>query len=172
MSCTLRGTLSVAPFLPSSDFFEGSVFFATDFAFSAVFLEAVAAFFEVDFAADFAFAAVDFAALVAFFAVALVADLAFVAVFFVAAFALLAVDFVAFLVFSTALAAAPTFLATAALRPASWSFFAPAPATLLTESNLAATSFFAVAAPTPGSAVNTSIFEEPFLAAMVSLALP
>ena len=161
MSCTLRGTLSVAPFLPSSDFFEGSVFFATDFAFSAVFLEAVAAFFEVDFAVDFAFAAV-----------ALVADLAFVAVFFVAAFALLAVDFVAFLVFSTALAAAPTFLATAALRPASWSFFAPAPATLLTESNLAATSFFAVAAPTPGSAVNTSIFEEPFLAAMVSLALP
>ena len=168
MSRTLRGTLSVPPFRPSSDFVEGSVFFATAFAFSAVFLEAVAAFFEVDFAVDFAFAAVDFAALVAFFAVAL----AFVVVFFVAAFALLAVDFVAFLVFSTALAAAPTFLATAALRPASWSFFAPAPATLLTESNLAATSFFAVAAPTPGSAVNTSIFEEPFLAAMVSLALP
>ena len=168
MSRTLRGTLSVPPFRPSSDLVEGSVFFATDFAFSAVFLEAVAAFFEV----DFAFAAVDFAALDAFFAVALVADLAFVVVFFVAAFALLAVDFVAFLVFSTALAAAPTFLATAALRPASWSFFAPAPATLLTESNLAATSFFAVAAPTPGSAVNTSIFEEPFLAAMVSLALP
>lgn len=161
MSRTLRGTLSVPPFRPSSDLVEGSVFFATDFAFSAVFLEAVAAFFEVDFAVDFAFAAV-----------ALVADLAFVVVFFVAAFALLAVDFVAFLVFSTALAAAPTFLATAALRPASWSFFAPAPATLLTESNLAATSFFAVAAPTPGSAVNTSIFEEPFLAAMVSLALP
>ena len=53
MSRTLRGTLSVPPFRPSSDLVEGSVFFATDFAFSAVFLEAVAAFFEVDFAADF-----------------------------------------------------------------------------------------------------------------------
>lgn len=146
MSRTLRGILSVPPLRPSSDFFEGRVFFAVDVAFEAV-----------DFAVSAAFDAVFFA---------------FEAVFFAAALAFVAVAFVASFPFSAAFAAAPTFFATAALKPASCSFFAPAPATLLTESNFAATSFFAVAAPIPGSAVNASILEELFLAAIVSPASP
>lgn len=150
MSRTLRGILSVPPLRPSSDFFEGRVFFAVDVAFEAV-----------DFAVSVAFDAVFFAAVFAFEAVFFATVLAFVAVAFVASFP-----------FSAAFAAAPTFFATAALKPASCSFFAPAPATLLTESNFAATSFFAVAAPIPGSAVNASILEELFLAAIVSPASP
>jgi hypothetical protein len=150
MSRTLLGILSVPPFRPSSDFLEERVFFAVEVAFEAV-----------DFAVSVAFEAVFFAA-----------DLAFVAVAFAAEVAFVAVAFVTFFPFSAAFAAAPTFLATAALKPASCSFFAPAPATLLTESNFAATNFFAVAAPIPGSAVNASILEELFLAAIVSPASP
>ena len=157
MSRTLRGILSVPPLRPSSDFFEGRVFFAVDVAFEAVDFAVSAAFDAVFFAAVFAFEAVSLEAAAVFFATVL----AFVAVAFVASFP-----------FSAPFAAAPTFFATAALKPASCSFFTPAPATLLTESNFAATSFFAVAAPIPGSAVNASILEELFLAAIVSPASP
>ncbi len=161
MSRTLRGTLSVDPFLSSLDFSAGRVFFATLFAFSADF-----------FAAAFALVAVLLALVVAFVAVFFAAAEALLAVFLEAAVAFFAVAFVAFFALSAAFAAAATFFATAALKPASWSFFAPADATLLTESSFAVTSFFAVAAPTPGSAVKASIFEEPFFAAIVSLAPP
>ena len=161
MSRTLRGILSVPPLRPSSDFFEGSVFFAAEAALEAVF-----------FAVFVAFEAVFFAAVFAFEAVFLAVDFALAAVVFAAEVAFVAVAFVAFFPFSAAFAAAPTFFATAALNPASCSFFAPAPATLLTESNFAATSFFAVAAPIPGSAVNASILEGLFLLAIVSLASP
>ena len=153
MSRTLRGILSVSPLRPSSDFFDGSVFFAADVALEAVVFAVFVAFEAVFFAAVFAFAAVFLEAAAVFLAV----DVALEAVVFAA---------------EAAFAAAPTFFATAALSPASCSFFAPAPATLLTESNFAATSFFAVAAPIPGSAVNASILEELFLAAIVSLASP
>ena len=153
MSRTLRGILSVSPLRPSSDFFDGSVFFAADVALEAVVFAVFVAFEAVFFAAVFAFAAVFLEAAAVFLAV----DVALEAVVFAA---------------EAAFAAAPTFFATAALSPASCSFFAPAPATLLTESNFAATSFFAVAAPIPGSAVNASILEGLFLLAIVSLASP
>jgi hypothetical protein len=65
---------------------------------------------------------------------------------------------------SIALAAAPTFFATVAPRPAFWSFLEPAEATLETVSIFALTNFFALIAPIPGSAVNASIFELPFTA--------
>ena len=168
MSRTLRGILSVPPLRPSSDFFEGRVFFAVDVAFEAVDFAVSVAFDALFFAAVFAFEAVSLEAAAVFLAV----DLAFEAVFFATVLAFVAVAFVASFPFSAAFAAAPTFFATAALKPASCSFFAPAPATLLTESNFAATSFFAVAAPIPGSAVNASILEELFLAAIVSPASP
>ena len=168
MSRTLRGTLSVLPLRPSSDFFEGSVFLAADVAFEAVVFAVFDAFEAVFFATVFAFEAVFLEAAAVFWAV----DFALEAAVFAAEVAFVAVAFVAFFPFSAAFAAAPTFLATAALKPASCSFFAPAPATLLTESNFAATSFFAVAAPIPGSAVNASILEELFLVAIVSLASP
>lgn len=168
MSRTLRGILSVPPLRPSSDFFDGSVFFAADVALEAVVFAVFVAFEVVFFAAAFAFEAVFLEAAAVFLAV----DLALEAVVLAAEVAFVAVAFVAFFPFSAAFAAAPTFFATAALKPASCSFFEPAPATLLTESNFAATSFFAVAAPIPGSVVNASILEELFLAAIVSLASP
>lgn len=168
MSRTLRGILSVSPLRPSSDFFDGSVFFAADVALEAVVFAVFVAFEAVFFAAAFAFAAVFLEAAAVFLAV----DVALEAVVFAAEVAFVAVAFVAFFPLSAAFAAAPTFFATAALSPASCSFFAPAPATLLTESNFAATSFFAVAAPIPGSAVNASILEGLFLLAIVSLASP
>lgn len=161
MSRTLRGTLSVEPFRPSSDLLAGTVLLAAAFAFEVVF-----------FAAPFVFAAAFLAVLVAFLVTDFAAPDAFIAVFFVAALALLAADLVVLVAASAALAADATFFATAALSPASCNFLAPALEILPTESNFAATSFLAVAAPTPGSAVNASIFEEPFLPAMVSLVSP
>lgn len=139
MSRTLRGTLRVAPFRPSSDFLEGTVMLVASLALATVFLATALALLAVLFALPFAFVAVFFAAPVTL---------------------------------SAALAAALIFLATAALTPASSIFFTPALANFPTVSIFAETSFFAVAAPTPGSAVNASIFEEPFLAAIVSLATP
>ena len=154
MSRTLRGILSVSPLRPSSDFFDGSVFFAADVALEAVVFAVFVAFEAVFFAAAFAFAAVFLEAAAVFLAV----DVALEAVVFAAA--------------KAADKGKKATKATAALSPASCSFFAPAPATLLTESNFAATSFFAVAAPIPGSAVNASILEGLFLLAIVSLASP
>ena len=168
MSRTLLGILSVPPFRPSSDFLEERVFFAVEVAFEAVDFAVSVAFEAVFFAADLAFVAVALDAAAVFLAL----DFALEAVAFAAEVAFVAVAFVTFFPFSAAFAAAPTFLAAAALKPASCSFFAPAPATLLTESNFAATNFFAVAAPIPGSAVNASILEELFLAAIVSPASP
>ena len=139
--------------------------------FLAAAFDFVAAFFEVDFAAEVAFLAAAFVAELAFLAAVLdllaaffAAPADFLAVVFVAVFAFDAAFLAAPDALSAALAAAPTFFATAALRPASWSFLEPAEATLDTVSIFALTSFFAVAAPIPGSAVNFSIFEFPFAA--------
>ena len=161
MSRTLRGTLSVAPFRPSSDFLEGTVMLVASLALATVFLATALALLAELFALPFAFVAVFLAAAVAFFADVFEADFAFVTFAFAAPVTL-----------SAAFAAALIFLATAALTPASSIFFAPALANFPTVSIFAETSFFAVAAPTPGSAVNASIFEEPFLVAIVSLATP
>ena len=76
-----------------------------------------------------------------------------------AAFALFATALVADDALSAPFAADTIFLAIAALIPALTSLEAPAAATLDTESSLASTSFFAVAAPTPGNAVSFSILE-------------
>jgi len=172
MSRTLRGTLRVFPFRPSLDFLEGTVMLGASFALATVFLATVLALLAVLFALLLAFVAVFFVAVVAFFAVFLAAAVAFFADVFDAVFAFVALAFAAPVTLSAALAAALIFLATAALTPASSIFFAPALANFPTVSIFAETSFFAVAAPTPGSAVNASIFEEPFLAAIVSLATP
>ena len=112
---------------------------------------------------------------VVFFAADLVAALALVAVafalagaFLAAAFAAVAVFLVAFDAPSSLVAAAATFFATAACRPALTNFAVPAVATLETVSNFALTNFFAVAAPTPGIAVSLDAFESFLPEAMVS----
>lgn len=172
MSRTLLGTLSVVPFRPSSDFLEGTVMLVASLALATVFLATALALLAELFALPFAFVAVFFVAAVAFSAVFLAAAVAFFADVFEADFAFVTFAFAAPVTLSAAFAAALIFLATAALTPASSIFFAPALANFPTVSIFAETSFFAVAAPTPGSAVNASIFEEPFLAAIVSLATP
>ncbi len=106
-------------------------------------------------AACLALAGACFAAAFALLAVALALAGACLA----AAFALLATALVADDALSAPFAADTIFLAIAALIPALTSLEAPAAATLDTESSLASTSFFAVAAPTPGNAVNFSILE-------------
>jgi len=171
ISVTLRGTRSVEPFLPSEDLDDltvcltlEAVAFLASVAFFETFLAAAlvfdAAFFDTDlvaavafFAAVLAFDAVFLAAVEDFFAVDLVTAFVFEATFFAEPEALLAT-----------LAAALTFFATAALRPASWSFLEPAEVTFATESIFALTNFFAVAAPIPGSDVNASILELLFTA--------
>jgi len=169
ISVTLRGTRRVEPFRPSVDLDDLAVFLPFE---RAAFLTSPA-FFETFFAAAFVFEVAFFeavlVAVVAFLAAALVFDAAvlatdedFLAVDFVAVFALDAAFFAAPEALSTALAAVPTFFATAALSPASWSFLEPAEAILETVSIFALINFFAVAAPIPGSAVNVSIFEFPF----------
>ena len=98
----------------------------------------------------------------AFLAAALALDavaLAFAGAFLAAALALEAVALTVDFALSAFFAAVAIFLATAALIPALISFVAPAEATLDTVSSLASTNFLAVAAPTPGSAVNFSILE-------------
>ena len=185
ISVTLRGTRRVEPFRPSADLEDLTLFEALE-TFSETFLAAaldfVAAFFDADLATDLAFSATVFDLEPAFFATDFVAEVAllaavfdlpaaflattadFVAADLVALFALDAVFLAAPETFSAAFAAALAFLATAALRPASWSFFEPADATLEIVSIFALINFFAVAAPIPGSAVNFSIFEFPFAA--------
>ena len=119
-------------------------------AFSVAALVAVAAFFEVDLAFDAAFFEV---------------DLAFDAAFFAALAALPVVFFTVFLVAEAAFAAANTFVATPAESPAFFKSPRLAFANLATVPSFAAFSFFAVAAPTPGSDVSP----EPLaLLAMVS----
>lgn len=141
-------------------------------ALATVFLATALALLAELFALPFAFVAVFFVAAVAFSAVFLAAAVAFFADVFEADFAFVTFAFAAPVTLSAVFAAALIFLATAALTPAASIFFAPALANFPTVSIFAETSFFAVAAPTPGSAVNASIFEEPFLAAIVSLATP
>ena len=141
------------PFRPSEDFADSTVWLSEDLpvTLSATFFAVDDVFSAADFAADFDFVAADLAADADFLAPDLAADFAFVVAFFAALEAL-----------SAALAAALILLATAALRPASWSFLELADATFETVSIFADTNFFAVAAPIPGNAVNVSIFESPF----------
>jgi hypothetical protein len=158
------------PFVPESDLGLALVFaLAAKFlALSVVFLAAVwVAAFALDavafafagalFAAAFAFAGAFFAAAFALAGAALAAFFAAAAVFFVAVDAL-----------SSFLAAAATFFANAACIPAFTNLAAPAVATFETVSNLASTNFFAVAAPTPGIAVNLLAFDSFALEPMVS----
>ena len=144
-----------------------TAFFATDFDFETADFAADEVFLAVDLVADLAFSAADFD----FEAADLAADVDFSAEVF-AADLTLEVAFLAVLdALFAVLAAALILVAIAALRPASWSFLEPAEATLETVSIFADTNFFAVAAPSPGSAVNFSIFESPF-AVIGSLNLP
>ena len=171
ISVTLRGTRSVDPFLPSEDLEDLTVWLTlerVDFLASDAFVETFfpaafvfdAAFFDADLVATVAFLAAAFA----FATVLLAVEEDFLPADLVAAFAFEATFFAAPEALSAILAAALTFFATAALRPASWSFLELAEATFVTESIFALTSFFAVAAPMPGSAVNASIFELLFTA--------
>ena len=97
----------------------------------------------------------------AFFAAAPV----FEAAFFAAELAFLAVLFAAVFVADAAFAAAWTFFATATVKPAFCKSFALAFAIFATVFNFASFSFFAVAAPTPGSEVMSEVLPFP---AMVS----
>ena len=130
--------------------------------FEVAFLAAVLVFDTVFFAAALVFEVAFLAAVLVFDAAVLAAEDDFLAVDFVAVFAFEATFLTVTEALSATLAAAPTFFATAALRPASWSFLEPAEATFETVSIFALISFFAVTAPIPGSAVNVSIFEFPF----------
>ena len=85
--------------------------------------------------------------------------LALAGAFLAAALAFDAVNFAAEVALSALFAADAIFLATAAFIPILISLVVPAEATFDTVSSLASTNFLAVAAPTPGSAVNFSILE-------------
>ena len=173
MSWTLRGIRRVPPFRPSEDFDVFTPCVPVDLVatLSATPLATVLVFEAADFAAVFDFLAVDLAAVLALEVAFLAAEVDFFAAVLAVDFAVEVAFFAALDALSAAFAAALTFFATAALSPASWSFFVPAEATFETESIFADTNFFAVAAPTPGKAVNFSILEFPF-AAMVSLNHP
>jgi len=145
---------------------EGPIFLRSDgFDWADLGLVLFAKFLTVSFAlvavalalvaVALAFAGAFLAAALALVAVAL----AFAGAFLAAALALVAVALAADFALSAFFAAVAIFWATAALIPALISFVAPAEATLDTVSNLASTNFLAVAAPTPGSAVNFSILE-------------
>ena len=85
--------------------------------------------------------------------------LALAGAFLAAALAFEAVNFAAEVALSALFAADAIFLATAAFSPILISLVVPAEATFDTVSSLASTNFLAVAAPTPGNAVNFSILE-------------
>ena len=151
MSFTDLGTLMLDPFrslsrevlrLVLADWVFSTTFSATfcplPTAFSLASLVAAAAFVEV---------------VLAFAAAFFVVDLALLAAFFATSDALLVAFLAAFLVPLAALAAVKTFFATAAERPAFCKSPRLAFANLATVPNLAAVSFFAVAAPTPGNDV-------------------
>jgi hypothetical protein len=151
------------PFVPESDFVLASVF-----ALAAKFLALSVVFFAADWVAAFALDTVAFAFAGAFFAAAFALAGAALAAFFAAA----AVFFVAVDALSSFLAAAATLFAIAACIPAFTNLAAPAAATFETVSNFASTNFFAVAAPTPGIAVNLLAFESFPLEPMVSPSSP
>ena len=114
------------------------------------------------FTDSLAFEAVALALAGAFLAAALALDavaLALAGAFLAAALAFDAVTFAAEVALSALFAADAIFLATAAFIPILISLVVPAEATFDTVSSLASTNFLAVAAPTPGSAVNFSILE-------------
>ncbi len=128
--------METVAFLASVAFLE--TFLAAALVFEAAFFDTALVATVAFFAAVLAFDAVFLATEEDFFAVDLVTVFAFEATFFADSEALLAT-----------LAAALTFFATAALRPASWSFLEPAEATFETVSIFALISFFAVTAPIP-----------------------
>ena len=114
------------------------------------------------FTDSLAFEAVALALAGASLAAALALDavaLALAGAFLAAALAFEAVNFAAEVALSALFAADAIFLATAAFIPILISLVVPAEATFDTVSSLASTNFLAVAAPTPGSAVNFSILE-------------
>jgi len=114
------------------------------------------------FTDSLAFEAVALALAGAFLAAALALDavaLALAGAFLAAALAFDAVTFAAEVALSALFAADAIFLATAAFSPILISLVVPAEATFDTVSSLASTNFLAVAAPTPGNAVNFSILE-------------
>jgi len=133
-------------------------FFTDSLAFEAVALALAGA----SLAAALALDAVALALAGAFLAAALALDavaLALAGAFLAAALAFEAVNFAAEVALSALFAADAIFLATAAFIPILISLVVPAEATFDTVSSLASTNFLAVAAPTPGSAVNFSILE-------------
>ena len=114
------------------------------------------------FTDSLAFEAVALALAGASLAAALALDavaLALAGAFLAAALAFEAVNFAAEVALSALFAADAIFLATAAFIPILISLVVPAEATFDTVSSLASTNFLAVAAPTPGNAVNFSILE-------------
>jgi len=134
---------------------DGPTLLELDLSFFSVFGFTLFAKFFALVAACLALAGAFFAAAFALLAVAL----ALAGAFFAADLALVATALVADAALSALFAADAIFLATAAFIPALTSFEAPADATLDTVSSLASTNFAAVAAPTPGNAVNFLIFE-------------
>ena len=157
------GVLRDGPILPPL-VSESAFGLAVSFALAAKFLALSVVFLAADLVAALALDAVAFALAGAFFAAALALAGAALA----ACFAALAVFLVAAEALSSFLAAAATFLANAACIPAFTNLAAPAVATFDTVSNLASTNFFAVAAPTPGIAVNLLAFDSFALEPMVS----
>lgn len=161
MSFRFRGMLRVFPFLPSLDFEDLTLLSPPDLTvFSATFLlEAVAleaAVFAVVLALVAAFLAVDFAL-----------ETALEVVFF-------AVDFSAagFFVVAFFVTAAINFFEIIALSPALTNPFCPALEIPAEDFIPASLSFFAVAFPTPGSAISAASGSFFGLAAMSSPTLP
>ncbi len=144
--------------------FESDFGLDFDFALAAKFLALSVVFFAADWVAALALAAVALALAGAFFAAAFALAGAALAAFFAVA----AVFFAVAEALSSFLAAAATFFANAAWIPAFTNLVAPAAATFDTVSNFASTNFLAVAAPTPGIAVNLLVFDCFALEAMVS----
>ncbi len=142
------------------------------FLAAALTLDTVALAFAGAFLADaLALDAVALAFAGAFLAAAFALDavaLAFAGAFLAAALALDVTALAEDVALSAVSAAAAILLATAALIPTLINLEAPAEATFDTESNFASTNFLAVAAPTPGSAVNFSILEAFVCEAIVS----
>ncbi len=141
--------------------------FGLAFAFDANFLALSVVFFAADWEAALALTAVAFALAGAFLTAAFALAGAALAAFFAVA----AVFFAVADALSSVLAAAATFFANAAWIPAFTNLVAPAAATFDTVSNFASSSFLAVAAPTPGIAVNLLVLDCFGLEPMVSPSL-
>ena len=157
ISFRLRGIFSVFPFLPSLDFEDLTLFSPSDLTvFSATFLPEAVAF-------EAAALAVVFALVAAFLAEDLAFETAFDAVF-------LAEDFFAAGFFAVAffVTAEINFFDIIALSPAFTKPFCPALAIPADDFIPASLSFFAVAFPTPGNAINAASGSFLGLAAMSS----